>query len=67
MQAENIRAFEKDFEAACRRHNVTAAFVLVSGRDATGSMLSIGGCTELSDYVEKCILPNTVEARRQRH
>lgn len=67
MLAENIRAFERDFEAACRKHQVTAVYVLVSRRDAQGSMLAIGGSTELSDYVEACLAQHSVEAQGRRN
>ena len=67
MQKENIRKFEKEFQAACTRHNINAAFVLVKGNDEKGSMLMIGGCAELSDFIERSLLPNTVEAGEHKH
>lgn len=67
MQSKNIRAFEKDFQAACIKHDIIAAFVLVKGTDEKGSMLMIGGVTELSDYIERRLLPNTVEAGEPKH
>lgn len=67
MKDENISKFEKDFKAACIKHNITAAFVLVKGIDEKGSMLMIGGVTELSDYIERRLLPNTVEAGEPKH
>jgi len=67
MTTKNIPAFEQDFKAACIKHGITAAFVLVKGNDAKGSMLMIGGCAELSDFIESSLLPNTVEARENKH
>lgn len=64
---EQIRAFEADFQKSCNEHGVDAAFVLIRGNDEHGSLLMIGGFTKLSDFIEKCIIPNTVEARRKRH
>lgn len=67
MNTNNIKAFEQDFKAACIKHGVVAAFVLLKGHDAKGSVLMIGGCTELSDFIERSLLPNTVEARENNH
>lgn len=65
-QNRDIAAFEKDFRDACVKNNISAAFVLVKGNDAKGSMLMIGGSTEVSDFVERCISPNTVEYGERR-
>lgn len=59
---DQIREFEAAFRRACVEYHIDAAFVLVKGVDANGSLLMIGGTKEISDYVERCILPNTVEA-----
>lgn len=67
VNTSNIKAFEQDFKAACIKHEIVAAFVLLEGNDAKGSVLMIGGCTELSDFIERSLLPNTVEARENNH
>lgn len=67
MNTNNIKAFEQDFKAACIKHGVVAAFVLLECIDDKGAMLMIGGCTELSDFIERSLLPNTVEARENNH
>jgi len=67
MNTSSIKAFEQDFKAACIKHGVVAAFVLLKGNDTKGSVLMIGGCTELSDFIERSLLPNTVEARENSH
>ena len=63
---KNIPGFEADFQAACIRHEINAAFVLVKENDGQGPMLMIGGCTELSDFIERSLLPNTVEYQGMR-
>lgn len=63
----NIKGFEDDFQAACLKHDVNAAFVLVSRVDEKGSMLAIGGSEELSDYVERILFMDSVEARGAKH
>lgn len=62
-----IAAFEKDFQDACKRHGITAAFVLVKNHDEKGSMLMIGGSKAVSDFVERSLLPHTVEHKEHRH
>lgn len=57
----DIEGFEKAFKEACVKHNVRAAFVLVKSRDEKGSLLVVGGASEVSGFVEKSLLPNTVE------
>lgn len=64
---KNIKGFESAFKDACIQYEITAAFVLIKENDEKGSMLMIGGCTELSDFIEKSLLPNTVEAGENRH
>lgn len=57
----NIPAFEAEFQAACRRHGISAAFVAVKSSGEKGSLLVIGGSAELSDFIEKALTPHTAE------
>lgn len=64
---DRIKAFETEFQSACIKHDITAAFVLIKGDDAKGSLIMIGGCSELSDFIETALLPNTTEAQDAKH
>lgn len=63
----NIQGFEQDFQAACLKHGIKAAFVLVKSNDEKGSLLMVGGDSQLSDFVESSLLPNTVEFGQAKH
>lgn len=63
----NIKGFEDDFQAACLKHDINAAFVLVKGVDEKGSLLMIGGNEEICDFVERSLLPDCVEAHEAKH
>lgn len=62
---EHIKAFEKDFKAACLKHSITSATYIVaipSPVHVGASLLISGGEKRLTDYVECCLAPHTVEA-----
>lgn len=65
-QQQAIKDFEADFQRACEKYNINAAFVLVKQNDEKGSLLMIGGCSQLSDYVEGCLALHSVEAQGAR-
>jgi dihydrofolate reductase len=62
-----IAAFEKDFQDACLKHGISAAFVLVKSSGEKGSMLMIGGSKTVSDFIERSLVPQTVEHKERRH
>jgi hypothetical protein len=67
MKDQKVKAFEDDFKRACLAHGINAAFVIARNDGEKGSLLSIGGSSELSDYIERCLLPHTVEAQQPHH
>lgn len=64
---ERMRRFEDAFKKACIEYKIDAAFVLVKGVDEKGSILMIGGAKHISDFIERSLLPHTVEAKEKRH
>jgi hypothetical protein len=62
-----VRAFEEEFERSCRAHGINAAFVIAKDDGAKGSLLIIGGAANISDFIERALAPNTVEAQQPKH
>lgn len=67
MKDQKVQAFEDDFKKSCREHGITAAFVIAKDDGEKGTLLSIGGSAALSDYIERCLLPHTIEAHKRRN
>lgn len=64
---EVIQSFELGFRKLCETHDMTAVFVLISGHDEKGSILSTGGCAELCDFVDRSLFEHLVEAAEKKH
>ena len=63
----NVRAFEEEFERSCRQHGVNAAFVIAKDDGAKGSLLIIGGASNISDFIERALAPNCIEAQQPKN
>jgi hypothetical protein len=67
MKDPKVQAFEADFQRSCIAHGITAAFVIAKDDGGKGTLLSIGGSAELSDYIERVLLQHSIEAIQPRH